>query len=61
VAGHLLCRRIHGLPVSVSTGATIWANAVGVPVTFGCIMLHNDAARTLYDMAYIGMPVIIRP
>ena len=52
---------IHGLPVSVSTGATIWANAVGVPVTFGCIMLHNDAARTLYDMAYIGMPVIIRP
>jgi len=52
---------IHGLPVNASTGVTIWANAVGIPVTFGCIMLYTEAARTLYNLAYIGMPVIIRP
>lgn len=52
---------IHGLPVNATTGVTIWANAVGAPVTFGCIMLSNEAASTLYNLAYIGMPVIIRP
>ena len=52
---------IHGLPVNASTGVTIWANAVGVPITFGCIMLSNEAAITLYNLAYIGMPVVIRP
>jgi len=52
---------IHGLPVNATTGVTIWANAVGAPVTFGCIMLSNEAAITLYNLAYIGMPVIIRP
>lgn len=52
---------IHGLPVSASSGVTVWANLVGTPITFGCIMLSSGAASTLYDLAYIGMPVIIRP
>lgn len=52
---------IHGLPWNATTGAQVWAGLVGTPVTFGCIMLDNWAAKTLYDMAYIGMPVIIRP
>jgi LysM repeat protein len=52
---------IHGLPVNASTGATVWANLVGTPITFGCVMLDNQAATTLYNLAYIGMPVIIRP
>ncbi len=52
---------IHGLPWNATTGVRVWAGLVGRPVTFGCIMLDNWAAKTLYDMAYIGMPVVIRP
>ena len=52
---------IHGLPWNATTGAKVWAGLVGRPVTFGCIMLEDWAARTLYEMAYIGMPVVIRP
>jgi len=52
---------IHGLPWNASTGATTWAGLVGRPITYGCIMLDNWAAKTLYDLAYIGMPVIIQP
>jgi len=52
---------IHGLPVDASTGVTWWADRVGTPITFGCIMLSNDAAITLYNLAYIGMSVVIRP
>lgn len=52
---------IHGLPWNATTGAVTWAGWVGHPITYGCIMLDNSAAKTLYDLAYIGMPVIIRP
>ena len=52
---------IHGLPWNARTGAKVWAGWVGRPITYGCIMLEDDAARTLYDLAYIGMPVVIRP
>ncbi len=52
---------IHGLPWNATTGGQTWAGYVGVPITYGCIMLDNYAARTLYRLAYIGMPVIIRP
>jgi LysM repeat protein len=49
---------IHGLPYS-GNGFKVWQNSVGTPVTFGCILLDDKAAKTLYDMAYIGMPVVI--
>jgi len=52
---------IHGLPWNATTGGQTWAGYVGVPITYGCIMLDNYAAKTLYRLAYIGMPVIIRP
>ncbi|HUW11856.1 MAG TPA: LysM peptidoglycan-binding domain-containing protein [Anaerolineae bacterium] len=52
---------IHGLPIDASSGVTWWADRVGTPITFGCIMLSNDAAITLYNLAYIGMTVTIRP
>ena len=52
---------IHGLPWNATTGVRVWSGLVGVPITFGCIMLDNVAAKTLYDLAYIGMPVVIRP
>lgn len=52
---------IHGIPWNASTGVRVWSGYVGIPITFGCIMLDNKAASTLYNLAYVGMPVIIKP
>lgn len=51
---------IHGLPYNAKSGAQLWAGHVGTPITFGCVMLDNVNAKMLYDMAYIGMPVVIQ-
>jgi len=51
---------IHGLPISAKTGYKDWGNKIGTPISFGCIVLQDAAAKKLYDMAYIGMPVSIR-
>lgn len=50
---------IHGLPVSWATGKKIWSSLIGQPATFGCAMLGDEDAKTLFDLAYIGMPVHI--
>lgn len=52
---------IHGLPYNPSNGRKTWAGMVGTPITFGCIMLDDGHAKQLWDVAYIGMPVIIQP
>ncbi|MGQ9490309.1 MAG: LysM peptidoglycan-binding domain-containing protein [Anaerolineae bacterium] len=52
---------IHGLPWNATTGAQVWTGYVGTPITYGCVMLDNVNAKMLYDVAYIGMPVIIKP
>ncbi len=49
---------IHGLPYEPG-GYPIWANSVGTPVTFGCVLLGAYESATLWEMAYIGMPVEI--
>jgi len=51
---------IHGLPIDAKTGYKDWGNKIGTPISFGCIVLQDAAAKKLYDMAYIGMPVSIR-
>ena len=51
---------IHGLPISAKTGYKDWGNKIGTPISFGCIVLQDAAAKKIYDMAYIGMPVSIR-
>ena len=48
---------IHGLPVSWETGEKLWDSLVGQPATFGCAMLDDAEAETLFDLAYLGMPV----
>ena len=48
---------IHGLPVTWQYGRKIWAGLIGQPATFGCAMLDNLEAATLYRMAFLGMPV----
>lgn len=49
---------IHGLPYEPG-GYPIWANSVGTPVTYGCVLLGANESATLWEMAYIGMPVVI--
>ena len=50
---------IHGLPVEWSTGEKLWDTLVGQPATFGCAMLLDEDAATLFDLSYLGMPVHI--
>lgn len=49
---------IHGLPYQPG-GYPIWANSLGTPVTYGCVLLGANESATLWEMAYIGMPVVI--
>ncbi len=51
---------IHGMPWNASSGAATWPGLVGTPITYGCVMLNDAAAKMLYNMAWIGMPVIIQ-
>ena len=50
---------IHGLPVDWDTGRKIWTQLIGQPATFGCAMLGDEDAETLFTLAYLGMPVHI--
>lgn len=52
---------IHGLPVEWSTGRKIWTTLIGEPATFGCAMLDDTDAATLFRLAYLGMPVHVIP
>ncbi len=49
----------HGMPWNAATGRQTWPGLVGTPITYGCIMLTNENAKILWEMAYIGMPVTI--
>ncbi len=51
---------IHGLPL-LSSGVRLWANVLGQPASFGCVILDLDAAEWLYDWAEDGVVVEIRP
>jgi hypothetical protein len=48
----------HGLP-SFKDGTTLWGDALGTPITYGCIVLGPDDARALFEWADIGTPVIV--
>jgi LysM repeat protein len=50
---------IHGLPMAWSSGKKIWSGLIGQPATFGCAMLDDANASTLFRMAFLGMPVHI--
>lgn len=51
---------IHGLPWNANGGAKLWQKKIGTPISFGCVVLDDKNAKRLYDMAYIGMPVVIQ-
>ena len=50
---------IHGLP-TLSSGRRLWANILGSPASYGCIILGLDEASWLYSWAENGVVVEIR-
>jgi LysM repeat protein len=50
---------IHGLP-TLSNGQRLWANVLGKPASYGCIILDLNAAKWLYQWAENGVVVEIR-
>ncbi len=50
---------IHALPI-LPNGATLWAGYLGVPISYGCVVLGTYEAQWLYDWSDIGTPVEIR-
>lgn len=51
---------IHGLP-TLSNGQRLWANILGKPASYGCIILNLDDAKWLYEWAETGVVVEITP
>ena len=48
---------IHGLPYN--QWGKDWKDKIGTPISFGCIVLDDPAAKQLYEVAYVGMQIII--
>jgi lipoprotein-anchoring transpeptidase ErfK/SrfK len=46
---------------TLSSGTRLWANILGQPASFGCIILDLDNAKWLYNWAEDGVVVEIRP
>ncbi len=53
-----LLNGIHGLPL-LSNGVRLWANVLGSPASYGCIILDLEAAEQLYSWAEDGVVVEI--
>lgn len=51
---------IHALPIRRSDGLKMWGGFLGRRVSYGCVILSDEAAKTIYDWAELGIPVIIR-
>ncbi len=49
---------IHALPIN-RMGQTIWGGLLGHPSSFGCVILGTQSARTIFNWADIGTPIII--
>jgi LysM repeat protein len=50
---------IHALPI-LSNGEKLWAGWLGTPVSYGCVILGDVEAETLYHWAEVGTPVTIQ-
>ncbi len=51
---------IHGLPWDAKSGARTWAGLVGVPITYGCVMLTDAVMKEVWEWADIGTRVVIK-
>lgn len=54
-----LLNGIHGLPL-LSSGRRLWADVLGRPASYGCIILDLAAAEAVYNWAEDGVVVEIR-
>ena len=52
---------IHSLPIVRRTGYKLWDGYLGQRVSYGCIILSDENAATLYEWADIGTKVKIVP
>lgn len=50
---------IHALPI-LPSGAQLWSGYLGVPISYGCVVLGAYESQLLYDWAEIGTPVEIQ-
>jgi lipoprotein-anchoring transpeptidase ErfK/SrfK len=50
---------IHALPI-LPNGQRLWEGYLGTPVSYGCVILSTQDARTLYNWAEVGTPVVIQ-
>ncbi|MEK6754496.1 MAG: L,D-transpeptidase [Chloroflexota bacterium] len=50
---------IHALPI-LPNGGQLWAGYLGVPISYGCVVLGTYEAQLLYDWAEVGTPVEIQ-
>ena len=50
---------IHALPI-MQNGATLWEGYLGVPISYGCVVLGTYESQLLYDWAEVGTPVEIQ-
>lgn len=51
---------IHALPINRATGVKLWEGLLGQRVSYGCIILSDENARTLFEWAHVGTPVVIQ-
>jgi lipoprotein-anchoring transpeptidase ErfK/SrfK len=51
---------IHALPINRTTGVKLWEGLLGQRVSYGCIILSDENARTLFEWAQVGTPVVIQ-
>ncbi len=52
---------IHALPIVKHTGYKLWDGYLGQRVSYGCVILSDEDAATLYDWVEIGAKVKIVP
>jgi lipoprotein-anchoring transpeptidase ErfK/SrfK len=51
---------IHALPIQRANGIKLWEGFLGQRVSYGCVILSDENARTLFEWAQIGTPVTIQ-
>jgi LysM repeat protein len=49
----------HALPIQPD-GSRLWEGWLGVPVSYGCVILSDADAQTLYNWAEVGVPVRVQ-
>jgi hypothetical protein len=52
---------IHALPIVRHTGNKLWDGFLGQRVSYGCVILSDENAETLFNWVEMGTPVVIQP